>query len=128
VHDVFLKFTGGSGLLFNFNWWRFTPAQTGIKGTGVKSRENGNLINVTIVAGKTRTLRLDFSQPVPHGNMSICLFDVTGRLATTLFTGQLAINSIAFNVDRSTLRTGAYLMRVSSGASTIIARNVLINE
>jgi hypothetical protein len=40
----------------------------------------------------------------------------------------LAINSIAFNVDRSTLRTGAYLMRVSSGASTIIARNVLINE
>jgi MYXO-CTERM domain-containing protein len=23
VHDVFLKFTGGSGDLFNFNWWKF---------------------------------------------------------------------------------------------------------
>jgi arabinoxylan arabinofuranohydrolase len=25
IHDLFLKFTGGSGALFNFNWWRFTP-------------------------------------------------------------------------------------------------------
>jgi hypothetical protein len=23
VHDLFLRFTGGSGALFNFNWWRF---------------------------------------------------------------------------------------------------------
>ncbi|WP_438021540.1 glycoside hydrolase family 43 protein [Sorangium sp. So ce315] len=25
VHDLYLKFTGGNGPLFNFNWWRFTP-------------------------------------------------------------------------------------------------------
>src|SRR4029078_11290648 len=26
IHDLFFKFTGGSGAtLFNFNWWRFTP-------------------------------------------------------------------------------------------------------
>ena len=25
LHDLFLKFTGGSGDLFNFNWWKFTP-------------------------------------------------------------------------------------------------------
>ncbi|WP_218060824.1 carbohydrate-binding protein, partial [Aeromonas sp. EERV15] len=25
VHDLFLKFAGGNGPLFNFNWWRFTP-------------------------------------------------------------------------------------------------------
>jgi len=24
VHDLFLKFTGGSGNLFNFNWWKFS--------------------------------------------------------------------------------------------------------
>lgn len=23
VHDLYLKFTGGSGYLFNFNWWKF---------------------------------------------------------------------------------------------------------
>ena len=25
IHDLYLKFTGGSGALFNFNWWKFTP-------------------------------------------------------------------------------------------------------
>jgi hypothetical protein len=25
LHDLCLKFTGGSGDLFNFNWWKFTP-------------------------------------------------------------------------------------------------------
>ncbi|XXV01812.1 glycoside hydrolase family 43 protein [Sorangium sp. So ce1335] len=25
IHDLYLKFTGGDGPLFNFNWWKFTP-------------------------------------------------------------------------------------------------------
>jgi MYXO-CTERM domain-containing protein len=32
VHDLFLKFTGGSGELFKFNWWKFDGPNTG--GTG----------------------------------------------------------------------------------------------
>jgi len=31
-HDLFLKFTGGSGDLFKFNWWKFSGPNTG--GTG----------------------------------------------------------------------------------------------
>lgn len=27
VHDVYLKFTGGSGYLLNINWWQFEPVQ-----------------------------------------------------------------------------------------------------
>ena len=35
IHDLFLKFTGsGSGLLFNFNWWRF-------EGPGAASTDGG---------------------------------------------------------------------------------------
>jgi arabinoxylan arabinofuranohydrolase len=39
VHDLFLHFTGGSGNLFNFNWWKFTPKDPmagmgGAPGTG----------------------------------------------------------------------------------------------
>jgi hypothetical protein len=26
IHDLYLKFTGASGYLFNFNWWKFSPA------------------------------------------------------------------------------------------------------
>ncbi|WP_437963383.1 glycoside hydrolase family 43 protein [Sorangium sp. So ce260] len=25
IHDLYLKFTGGDGFLFNVNWWKFTP-------------------------------------------------------------------------------------------------------
>jgi arabinoxylan arabinofuranohydrolase len=34
-HDLFLKFTGGSGDLFKFNWWKFTgPSGGGTGGAG----------------------------------------------------------------------------------------------
>jgi hypothetical protein len=33
THDLFLKFTGGSGELFKFNWWKFSGPTTG-GGTG----------------------------------------------------------------------------------------------
>ncbi|WP_437540648.1 glycoside hydrolase family 43 protein [Sorangium sp. So ce367] len=37
-HDLYLKFTGGSGFLFNVNWWKFTPLDapdpTGAGGAG----------------------------------------------------------------------------------------------
>jgi arabinoxylan arabinofuranohydrolase len=39
VHDLYLKFTGGSGSLFNFNWWKFngsgipTPTPTPVTPT-----------------------------------------------------------------------------------------------
>ncbi|MDP4182212.1 MAG: family 43 glycosylhydrolase [Bacillota bacterium] len=26
IHDLYLKFTGGSGSLFNFNWWKFSSS------------------------------------------------------------------------------------------------------
>jgi arabinoxylan arabinofuranohydrolase len=32
VHDLFFVFTGGSGSLFNFNWWKFSGSGPGIDG------------------------------------------------------------------------------------------------
>jgi hypothetical protein len=32
VHDLYLKFTGGSGERFCFNWWKFTPVS--VKSSG----------------------------------------------------------------------------------------------
>jgi len=38
VHDLFLKFTGGSGNLFNFNWWQFSgPGGTDMGSGGAGS-------------------------------------------------------------------------------------------
>ncbi|HET7539146.1 MAG TPA: glycoside hydrolase family 43 protein [Polyangiaceae bacterium] len=44
VHDLFLKFTGGSGDLFNFNWWQFSGPggmDMGSGGTGSGGASSG---------------------------------------------------------------------------------------
>jgi arabinoxylan arabinofuranohydrolase len=113
VHDLYLKFTGGSGLLFNFNWWKFTPAAPGIRESGAKGLKTGNAIRVTVGAGKSRTLRLNFVQPVSKGNLKVCLFDVTGRLAATLFKGRIYSENLVLSLNRAGIRTGTFLIRVS---------------
>ncbi len=34
IHDLFLRFTGGGGYLFNFDWWQFTSVNGGSAGAG----------------------------------------------------------------------------------------------
>jgi arabinoxylan arabinofuranohydrolase len=129
VHDLYLKFTGGSGVLFNFNWWKFTPVQqTGIGVTEANAREGGSAINVTDCAGKTRTLRFDFPRSVSLGNVKVCLFDVAGRLVTTLFTGRLSSSHPAIPFDQAEIRTGAYLIGVSLNGKKIILKKSLVIE
>jgi hypothetical protein len=42
VHDVYFKFTGGSGSLFNFNWWKFSGSE--VIAPASKSTSTGNSI------------------------------------------------------------------------------------
>jgi arabinoxylan arabinofuranohydrolase len=120
VHDLFLKFTGGSGQLFNFNWWKFTPIQTGISGTGAIGSEGCCAIKVSVGAGKTQLLRLDFSQSVSQGKLNVCLYDLSGRLFTTLFEGRLSSTHGVFPLDRAGVRRGAYLIKVSLDGKTAL--------
>ena len=118
THDLFLKFTGGNGLLFNFNWWKFYPAGTGtMKENKI---ERGNKINIVIEAGKARTLRLDFSRSISQGKVTIHLFDLTGRLVTTLFTGRLSSSHQMLRLDRAGVRRGIYLIKVSLNGKTAL--------
>ena len=49
VHDLYLRFTGGSGYLFNINWWKFNPAE-------VPPGVSLNKTSVLLRAGDTDTL------------------------------------------------------------------------
>jgi arabinoxylan arabinofuranohydrolase len=111
VHDLYLKFTGGSGRLFNFNWWKFTMAV----GIGQKTRAKNtceNLVNVVINEGKIPMIRLDFSQLVPPANVNVCLFDLNGRLESTLFAGRLSARNLSLPLNRAEVCTGVYVVRV----------------
>jgi arabinoxylan arabinofuranohydrolase len=125
VRDLYLKFTGGSGLLFNFNWWKFN----GTSGTGRakgNSVERGNRISVVTNAGKTRSLRVDFSPPVSQGNLNVGLFDLTGRRVATLFTGRLSSAQPIIPLDRAEIRPGGYVVRASLNSKKILTNRVIV--
>ncbi len=85
IHNLYLKFTGGSGTLFNFNWWKFNSATGTVPGSGWKG-EARSKIHVSNCSGY---IRLDFSQSAVHGELNVNLFDLKGRPVTVLFTGRL---------------------------------------
>jgi arabinoxylan arabinofuranohydrolase len=124
VHDLYLRFTGGSGLLFNFNWWKFNSATGTVPAMGTKG-DCGNTIKVVNEAGR---IILDFSEPVSNGILSVCLFDLTGRLAATLFKGRLSSPHLALPLDRAEIRTGAYLIRISLDNNIFIKNSVIFNK
>jgi hypothetical protein len=115
IHDLYLRFTGGSGLLFNFNWWKFNSA-TGTGPLIEKSVENGNLLKVKICYGITTSLLLDFAPSISQKKIRVCLFDLNGRLATTLFAGQCYSTRLILPVSRAAIRPGTYMVSVFMGA------------
>jgi len=126
IHDLYLRFTGGSGYLFNFNWWKFTSA-TGTGPARENNVERGNKITVVNVAGRAQILRLDFSQPVSQGNLNVCLFDLTGRLVATLFTGRLSSPPhLILPLNREEIRPGTYLIRVLLNDKVMVTDNKVI--
>jgi len=126
IHDLFFKFTGGSGLLFNFNWWKFTPAQTEIDLKETQAFEGANAIHATVEVGKTRTLRLDFSRRLLHEDLFVGLFDLTGRLVMKLSSGQLSFSRLSLPLDNAEIRTGAYIVRVALNEKMALTKTITI--
>jgi arabinoxylan arabinofuranohydrolase len=124
VHNLFLRFTGGSGLLFNFNWWKFNPT-TGIRDAGGNRVEGGNAVKVVTTAGH---IKLEFSDLVSQGILNVCLFDLTGRLVTTVFNGRLSSPHLTLPLNQAEIRTGAYLIRISLDNNILIKNSVLLNK
>jgi hypothetical protein len=126
IHNLFLRFTGGSGLLFNFNWWKFNPT-TGIGSAPEKNAEHGNKITVVYIAGRAQILRLDFSPPVSQGKVNVCVFDLTGRLVATLFTGRLSAPHLILPLNREEIRPGGYVIRVSLDNKILIYKGLIFD-
>ncbi len=109
IHDLYLKFTGGSGFLFNLNWWKFTTVitpvsafskieaesysnQSGIQnitcdeGTeGIGYIENGDYAvysNVDFETG-AKSFKARVSSAVNPGKIELRLDSATGTLVGT---------------------------------------------
>ena len=126
VHNLYLKFTGtGTGLLFNFNWWKFT-ASTGIKTALSGKIESNNSIKIETGAGKIKGLHLDFEHSF-NGRLNIALFDMRGRIVSTLYAGELTSQQHLDIPVNAAIRSGAYIAIVTLNGKTLINKNLLLN-
>ncbi len=105
-HDLFLKFTGGNGVLFNFNWWKFNQIKVG-NGLPVSSKRN--TLKIVSNTGKIMTDNI----PISNSNeiIEIKLFDLSGRFISMLYSGMYQ-GKDKLSVDLSGLRPGSYVVNV----------------
>jgi hypothetical protein len=89
-------------------------------------RELRNTVKVLFKAGNVQMLRLDFSRPVLKGRVNICLFNLTGRLVTTLFAGQLFSTHLALQMSGARIRAGAYVIMVSADNKIALTKTITL--
>jgi hypothetical protein len=122
-HDLFMKFTGGSGDLFKFNWWKFTSA-TGT--LNLKSTEFEKGIEITVVGGNAQSIRLGFSHPIPETEVNVGLFDLSGRMITTLFSGRINNTSMMLPLNNVRMLPGMYMVRVSRDGNAFMTKSITL--
>jgi hypothetical protein len=113
VHDLYLKFTGGSGLLFNFNWWKFVPdPKVSIGKSGPNWRTFGATTRMTITKEGTKTLRFEFDSQIA-GNVQISVFDARGRLiSSALNVIDAKTSNFSIPLTHADLKSGTYIVRL----------------
>jgi hypothetical protein len=126
VHNVYFKFTGGSGMLFNFNWWKFTSSVAIGSAWETKKWNNETAMRVVANAQQNQKLVVDFSRPFAQGNARVCLYDLTGRLVTTLFDGGLKSSHLSLPINRMAARPGAYFARVTLDNATVLTKTITL--
>jgi arabinoxylan arabinofuranohydrolase len=124
IHDIYLRFTGGSGNLFNFNWWKCLPTATGVAaphGTGMPE-----VPTLRVLRGATPTLQLTLPRLATVNKVSVRLFGIDGRLAGTLFDGDAVSGRLSIPLDRAQWRSGTYVVGVRLQDRLVITRRIAL--
>jgi arabinoxylan arabinofuranohydrolase len=130
VHDLFLKFTGSGGLLFNFNWWKFTPEPTtGVGDSGANCRQQPGAVTVRVEAGKRgHLLRIDFSPDFAGTTVQIRLFDASGRLLASPPPGNVTGRHMALPLDQAAMPAGVCVLQVVSGNIRGLTKTIVLSR
>ncbi|NLE01913.1 MAG: family 43 glycosylhydrolase [Fibrobacter sp.] len=127
VHNVYFMFTGGSCSLFNFSWWKFIPVDPVGSKSGLRRDEELFKVKCVISKNSTGSLHVELPATISHNNISIRLFDISGKQVSTLFNGQWTVSSKTFGLDKHLKASGTYLVKVSLDGKTIFSNPVLVN-
>ena len=121
-HDLYLKFTGGNGQLFNFNWWKFTPVTT--EAESVSSNRQGNRQNLDLYSGTKMIASRNIA--IPGDATKVRLYKADGRLVATLLNSVPTTGDTSVRLDIRGIATGSCLLEISSGSDYRHIEKILI--
>lgn len=124
VRDLYFKFTGGTGRLFNFDWWKFTPSQVGVERPATRNRLGTS--NVAVRSMGNRTLLLEFDQTI-QGEVSVGVYGMDGRFEIKLFQGHVPNRSLSLPYARNAIPEGVHLLRLATSEGGAIQRSFVVH-
>jgi hypothetical protein len=126
IHDVYFKFTGGNGLLFNFNWWKFTPEpKVSIDRSQQRLWNSGNS-SMILSNGATQTLQFDFNKQIA-GNVDLSVYDASGRLLSSIHkTVDIKTSVLSFPLGQKILKSGIFFVQISQNKGTLVTRALIV--
>ena len=124
THDLYLRFAGGTGFLFNLNWWQFSGG-----GTGGNLLTNGDLENGTTGWGVFGSGTLASNTSVVHGGARSLL--LSGRTASwngpsqnatsTLTNGKSYATSVWVRTQSGTPTAKVTLALTANGSTSFVS-------
>jgi hypothetical protein len=122
-HDLVMKFVGGNGDLFKFNYWKFNPAPTGTIDQKTAGKKAGGF-DVSLVNGANKALRLDFSQPAPQQSLTVDVYNLSGRFITTLYSGLTRESQLMLPLNNARMQPGVYMIKMSLGSQVVQVKSI----
>jgi arabinoxylan arabinofuranohydrolase len=117
VHDLYLRFTGGGGRLFTFDWWKFVGASAGVGDRpavgSVRLRAAGS------------SIQLEFERPLRGERIAVDLYRVAGQRESVLFEGAVSSASLTVPLRAGEGPQGVRILKVRSDDGVLLERKVL---
>ena len=101
--------------LFRYGFGAMTNAQAPMTNAGAQGGTDRGLQFALRIAPNPFTTTTTIGYSLPHaGNVSLKLYDITGKLVTTYAKGYRNAGRFAFSVQRSELAAGIYILKLTT--------------
>jgi glucosylceramidase len=125
-HKLYLKFKGtGTNPLFSVNWVNFVAGEVGIATPSVKVVPFVNSIKVLSGTDSRQTLQISYSQSNSVKTIQVRLYDLSGRVAAELFSGQASSSGISIPL-RNGIKCGTYLVKVTVEGAGVLTKRIQV--
>ncbi len=112
IHDLYLKFTGGSSELFNFNWWQFTPVPVGTSLSEAAGMTGRAFHTEAMYDATLRKLTINYRMERP-GMVRVIMFDQHGRAVATVESGVRSAGHRKMVWDARRASAGIYFWKMT---------------